>query len=82
MATEPESKKVVEAHGDVERHSLNGYATSFGKGDILQLEHTDPVLNAKMHLVNNVCSYSICSIRLVLGKRYQIEVVISRAMNC
>ncbi|PSN70487.1 membrane transporter [Corynespora cassiicola Philippines] len=26
---------------------------SFGKGDILQLEHTDPVLNAKMHLVNN-----------------------------
>jgi hypothetical protein len=26
---------------------------SIGKGDILQLEHTDPVLNAKMHLVNN-----------------------------
>jgi hypothetical protein len=28
-------------------------AVSIGKGDILQLEHTDPVLNAKMHLVNN-----------------------------
>lgn len=27
---------------------------SLGKGDILGLEHTDPVLNAKMHLVNNV----------------------------
>lgn len=27
--------------------------SSLGKGDILQLEHTDPVLNAKMHLVNN-----------------------------
>lgn len=26
---------------------------SVGKGDILGLEHTDPVLNAKMHLVNN-----------------------------
>jgi len=26
---------------------------SLGKGDILQLESTDPVLNAKMHLVNN-----------------------------
>jgi hypothetical protein len=26
---------------------------SVGKDDILQLEHTDPVLNAKMHLVNN-----------------------------
>jgi hypothetical protein len=27
--------------------------SSLGKGDILQLEHTDPILNAKMHLVNN-----------------------------
>lgn len=33
---------------DVER------VISPGKGDILGLEHTDPVLNAKMHLVNNV----------------------------
>ena len=23
------------------------------RGDVLGLEHTDPVLNAKMHLVNN-----------------------------
>lgn len=36
---------------DPERASIE--AESFGKGDILQLEHTDPVLNAKMHLVNN-----------------------------
>lgn len=28
-------------------------SSSLAKGDILQLEHTDPVLNAKMHLVNN-----------------------------
>jgi hypothetical protein len=28
-------------------------ATSLGKGDILSQEHLDPVLNAKMHLVNN-----------------------------
>ena len=26
---------------------------SIRKGDILSLEHTDPVLNAKMHLINN-----------------------------
>jgi hypothetical protein len=26
---------------------------SLGKGDVLGLEHVDPVLNAKMHLVNN-----------------------------
>lgn len=29
-------------------------ASSLGKGDILSREHTDPVLNAKMHLINNV----------------------------
>lgn len=28
-------------------------ASSLGKHDLLSLEHTDPVLNAKMHLVNN-----------------------------
>ena len=28
--------------------------SSLGKGDILSREHTDPVLNAKMHLINNV----------------------------
>jgi len=27
--------------------------SSLQKGDILSLEHVDPVLNAKMHLVNN-----------------------------
>lgn len=26
---------------------------SLQKGDLLSLEHTDPVLNAKMHLINN-----------------------------
>lgn len=26
---------------------------SLAKGDVLGLEHTDPVLNAKMHLVND-----------------------------
>lgn len=27
---------------------------SLDKGDLLAVEHVDPVLNAKMHLVNNV----------------------------
>ena len=38
---------------DVENHATYDDTSSLGKGDILQLEHTDPVLNAKMHLVNN-----------------------------
>jgi hypothetical protein len=43
----PDGKKVH----DVEDQHVDDI--SLGKGDILQLEHTDPVLNAKMHLVNN-----------------------------
>jgi hypothetical protein len=31
--------------------------SNLGKGDILSKEHTDPVLNAKMHLINNVSTY-------------------------
>lgn len=47
-----QEKKVVEQ--DVENnYALGSDAASVGKRDILQLEHTDPVLNAKMHLVNN-----------------------------
>ena len=56
MDTAPgEDKKTEErmTGEDVERASGDG--VSLGKGDILQLEHTDPVLNAKMHLINNVC---------------------------
>lgn len=46
-----ESKeKVSDEHADVEL----AQSPSSGKGDILGQEHTDPVLNAKMHLVNNV----------------------------
>jgi len=36
---------------DVEQQSSH---VSVEKNDLLQQEHTDPVLNAKMHLVNNV----------------------------
>ena len=50
---------------DPERASIE--AESFGKGDILQLEHTDPVLNAKMHLVNNVSTTNtLCKQHLLL----------------
>jgi hypothetical protein len=51
MATE-EDKKVVEQGVDIERASDDG--VSVGHGDLLQLEHTDPILNMKMHLVNDV----------------------------
>lgn len=50
-------KKVLQEH-DVE-HNAHGILTDsdesiLGKDDILSREHIDPVLNAKMHLVNNV----------------------------
>jgi len=38
---------------DVEHQVVDDETSSVSKGDILQLEHTDPILNAKMHLVNN-----------------------------
>ena len=37
---------------DPERQQADN--VSLGQGDILSQEATDPVLNAKMHLVNNV----------------------------
>ena len=50
-------KRVTQEH-DIEHGSHrvlgNDDENSVGKGDILSREHTDPVLNAKMHLVNNV----------------------------
>jgi len=49
--TKPHEKKVQE--NDVENATVLDDTSSLGKGDILSLEHTDPVLNAKMHLVNN-----------------------------
>jgi hypothetical protein len=47
-----EEKKVMEEIPDVER--ADDDAVSVQKGDLLSLEHTDPVLNAKMHLINDV----------------------------
>lgn len=45
-------QKMSQEHDANTQHVFND-AASLGKGDILQLEHTDPILNAKMHLVNN-----------------------------
>lgn len=44
--------KKASANADLERHSLDDL--SIGKGDLLSQEHTDPVLNAKMKLINDV----------------------------
>jgi hypothetical protein len=52
--TKADDRKV---HHDVENQDEVG---SLGKGDILQLEHIDPILNAKMHLVNNAIGMSSC----------------------
>ena len=45
-ADELPTRKEFETNSDV---------TSLGKSDILGREAVDPVLNAKMHLVNDVC---------------------------
>lgn len=46
-----------EAHGDVTADYEGAYyddtSSSIGKSDILSREGVDPVLGAKMHLVNN-----------------------------
>jgi hypothetical protein len=57
-------KNVDEHEQDVEHQHAHGETSSLGRDDILQLEHTDPVLNAKMHLVNN----AIDEVRLVCGR--------------
>jgi hypothetical protein len=41
-----------------EEASLASLAVGEGKVDLLALEHTDPVLNAKMGLVNDVSFFS------------------------
>lgn len=41
-------------HPDEERASLESFTTSLDKADLLSQEHTDPILNAKMRLVNDV----------------------------
>lgn len=48
--TNMDDKKREESYEpDIERDSV-----SIAKGDLLSQEHVDPVLNAKMHLVNDV----------------------------
>ena len=57
--SDPDKKVVASQHdGDLEARPSNNIRDgaddiSLDKGDILQLESTDPVLNAKMHLLNN-----------------------------
>lgn len=53
MATTREEEKHFEKDSGNVQDVESQDATSIGKGDVLSLEHTDPVLNAKMHLVNN-----------------------------
>lgn len=68
-ATSLDDKNMVEnAPTDVERGSDDDHS-SLGKGDILQQEHVDPVLNAKMHLINN-------AIDEIGFTRYQIKLFI------
>lgn len=50
---EPPSEKAMDKHRDLERDSET---SSVSKGDLLSLEHVDPVLNAKMSLINDVSS--------------------------
>lgn len=61
-----EDKKTLHQGQDVENQATSSNfddASSLGKGDILQLEHTDPVLNAKMHLINNAIGKFLLGVR-------------------
>jgi len=49
-----DDKKTFEQEPDIERDDL-----SIGKGDLLSQEHVDPVINAKMHLVNDVRNFGL-----------------------
>jgi hypothetical protein len=53
MADEKKSvdEKPISSGNVVDEEALE--TRSIGKGDVLGLEHVDPVLNMKMHLVNN-----------------------------
>jgi hypothetical protein len=53
MATMSDEKKYEDEESRHNQDVESLETTSVGKGDVLSLEHTDPVLNAKMHLVNN-----------------------------
>lgn len=65
---EKQIEKEPEKYNDVESGSDT---VSVAKGDILSAEHTDPVLNAKMHLVNNVSlnSYLLSNLKLSFLKK-------------
>ena len=65
--TTSHEKKVQE--NDIENAAVSDDTSSLGKNDILQLEHTDPVLNAKMHLINNAIGKLVLQNRSVKHAR-------------
>lgn len=65
MAQPMDTDKKSGVPRDEEAASLDSLPLS-GKGDLLSLEHTDPVLNAKMHLVNDVSEIGPKNSRAVL----------------
>ena len=56
--TKMDEKKI----GTDEEQADYSDTASLDKGDILSLENTDPVLNAKMHMINNVGVVPCCNI--------------------
>lgn len=55
MEPVPSTEKKAASTGDVERADDETF--SVVQGDVLSLEHTDPVLNAKMHMINDVSEW-------------------------
>lgn len=81
-------KKVQEHEQDVEHQYAHGETSSLGKDDILQLEHTDPVLNTKMHLVNNAIDEvslvreEFCACVLITVRRSVLRRINGRYLMC
>ena len=55
-AQDTHDENLDETAREVELESISSY----GKGDLLSQEDVDPVLNMKMHLVNDVSEYLMC----------------------
>ncbi len=63
--------KEIKGVDDVEGGSHDTDSLGTGNFDVLQQEHTDPVLNAKMHLVNDVSLLSTSPYNELIARHHR-----------
>jgi hypothetical protein len=72
-------EKKADVPANHEDPELGSDTDSLAKGDVLSLESVDPVLNAKMHIVNNV--RFAASIRRQLTKLHTCRLLMKSASH-